>query len=315
MKRTSKKKAQRKRKVAQFVETSSSAQSFVAEVVDVAKVFNEDKIVRNDIPKDVFGLIHDLAYDHEGRDRWQYRDRAQALLSHQQSTPTQEAIEAYERSKKDGSAIVDAFHSLYYHGEVQVSGFPIIRPISAARYLGLPIGKSPLDLWIYQEIIYETRPDLIIEAGSGTGASALWMATICETLGNGGVVSVDTHEIRRRPHGRVVWVGGDILSERVEKTLRDAASKVDRIMIVFDDDHAGAHVTEELEKYCDLVTRGCYLCIEDGDVNGHPVYPEHGDGPYEAIMRFLPKHPEFDVDFARFKYLFTTNPLGYLVRY
>lgn len=310
--RTTKKKA-RKRQLSN-AQTTSNAQTVVANV-DVSTVFNDDKIVRMDIPDDAFKLIHDLAYDHEGRERFQYRERAQRILSNQLQTPTVNAIADYERSKKDGSAILDAFHKLYYHGEIQISGFPVGRPITMARYLGMPIGKCPLDLWIYQEIIYETRPDLIIEAGSGTGASALWMAHICDQLDNGGVISVDVHPIRRREHGRVIWVQGDILDPIIEKSLREAASKVDRVMIVFDDDHEGGHVSAEMEKYCDLVSRGCYLCVEDSDVNGHPVVTDFGDGPYEAIMRFLPKHPEFDVDFSRFKFLMSTNPLGYLLRY
>jgi cephalosporin hydroxylase len=280
-------------------------------------VFNEDRICRNDIPKDVFGLIHDLAYDHEGRDRWQYRDRAQALLSRPMLTPTQETIAEFERSRKDGTDIINAFHKLYYHGEVQVSGFPIIKPINAARFLGMPVGKCPLDLWVYQEILFETRPDLIIEAGSGTGASAWWLASICEILQTGGVVSVDTHDIRRRPHPRIIYLNGDILSAPIEETLRSAAQQpgVNRVMIIFDDDHNCDHVLAEMEKYCDLVTPGCYMCVEDSDVGGHPVYVDHGPGPYEALTQFLQKHPEFDVDWSRYKFLMTTNPLGYLVRY
>ena len=284
-------------------------------VVPATPLFNDDDIVRRDIPQDVFGLLHDLAYDHEGRDRSQYMNRARQLLANPQQTASEEAMARFERSKKDGTAIMEAFHALYYHGELQINGFPVGRPITMARYMGMPIGKCPLDLWVYQEIIYETRPDLIIEAGSGTGASALWMAHICDQIDNGGVISVDVQPIRRREHERVLWIHGDILEDRIEKTLREAASKVKRTMIVFDDDHDGAHVTAEMEKYCDLVSPGCYLCVEDGDVNGHPVCPEFGDGPYEAIERFLPKHPEFDLDYSRFKFLMTTNPLGYLVRY
>ena len=85
-------------------------------------------------------------------------------------------------------------------------------------------------------------------------------------------------------------------------------------MVVLDSDHSAAHVKAELDLYSPLVTSGCYLIVEDTNVNGHPVYPLHGPGPMEALDQFLPAHPEFEVDASREKYMLTFNPRGYLRR-
>jgi len=66
-------------------------------------------------------------------------------------------------------------------------------------WLGVPTQKCPLDLWIYKEILYEQRPDLIIETGTAHGGSALYMACVCDQLGRGEIVTVDSYPIDGRP--------------------------------------------------------------------------------------------------------------------
>ena len=85
-------------------------------------------------------------------------------------------------------------------------------------------------------------------------------------------------------------------------------------MVILDSDHSEDHVTKELEKYHSLVTKGNYLVVEDSNVNGHPVWPQHGPGPMEAILKFIKNNPQFQVDKARERHLVTFNPMGYLKR-
>ena len=85
-------------------------------------------------------------------------------------------------------------------------------------------------------------------------------------------------------------------------------------MVVLDSDHSQAHVARELELYSPLVTPGCYLVVEDTDVNGHPVNFSHGPGPMEALNEFLPAHPEFVADSSREKFMVTFFPRGWLKR-
>src|SRR5689334_5207843 len=66
-------------------------------------------------------------------------------------------------------------------------------------WLGVPIEKNPLDLQIFQEIIYEVQPDVIVEAGTADGGSALFMATILEMLQKGKVITIDIGASPKRP--------------------------------------------------------------------------------------------------------------------
>lgn len=196
------------------------------------------------------------------------------------------------------------FHLLSFHsGAVQQT-----------YWLGVPLQKSPLDCWVYQEIIAELRPDLIVETGTDLGGSALFFASICDAIGHGRVLSID---IRRAPalkHERIRFIEGDSTSDEVLTEVQTATRKSARTMVVLDSDHSKAHVGRELDRYCEFVTVGSYLVVEDTNVNGHPVMPEHGPGPFEAVLEFLREHPEFQVDRSREKFLLTYFPGGYLKR-
>ena len=100
-----------------------------------------------------------------------------------------------------------------------------------------------------------------------------------------------------------------LLSHRTEHLGRPA-----RVMVVLDSDHSRGNVANELALYGPLVTPGQYLVVEDTNVNGHPVMPDHGPGPYEAVQEFLYDHRDFHADLERERLLFTQNPGGWLKR-
>jgi cephalosporin hydroxylase len=204
-------------------------------------------------------------------------------------------------------AVTEAFHRLYYdsHDTTWKQTF----------WLGRTIQKCPLDLWAYQEIIYETRPDLIVETGTYMGGSALFMASVCDLLGNGKVVSIDIVERPRKPrHRRITYEIGSSVAPDVVARVRRRARRAERVMVVLDSDHGRDHVLQELELYGALVTPGCYVVVEDTNVNGHPVLPDHGPGPMEAVEAFLQATDAFEVDRSREKLLLSFNPSGYLRR-
>lgn len=173
--------------------------------------------------------------------------------------------------------------------------------------------KCPLDLWIYQEIIFELRPDLIIETGTCYGGSTLFLAHMCEMIGNGKVISVDLKALATRPwHDRIGYIAGSSIDQAVIKFISKKATSARTILVILDSDHNRDYVLKEMECYAPLVTKGSYLIVEDSDVNGHPICPDHGPGPAEAITDFLKTHPEFEVDLSREKFMMTQNPGGYL---
>ena len=83
-------------------------------------------------------------------------------------------------------------------------------------------------------------------------------------------------------------------------------------MVSLDSNHSKAHVLAELKTYAGLVSVGSYLVVEDTNINGHPVYPEFGPGPMEALNEFLPGHKNFVIDKEREKFFVSFNPSGYL---
>ena len=83
-------------------------------------------------------------------------------------------------------------------------------------------------------------------------------------------------------------------------------------MVDLDSDHKKDHVLQELKIWSPFVTTGNYLIVEDTDLNGHPVRPDYGPGPMEALEEFLKENKDFAVDQTREKFLLTFNPRGYL---
>jgi cephalosporin hydroxylase len=195
------------------------------------------------------------------------------------------------------------FHCLYYDSRVW----------QRTSWRGVPVYKCPLDLWIYQEICHEVKPDLIVECGTCLGGSALYLASICEDIGHGQVLTIDITPHPNRPaHQRLTYLTGSSTSPEVLAIVTSKINPGDTVLVILDSDHSKSHVAQELALYGPIVTLGSYMIVEDGNVNGNPVAPEHGPGPTEAISEFLAGTREFVVDRDREKFLLTWNPNGYL---
>ena len=207
--------------------------------------------------------------------------------------------------------IVDDFHKLYYNSGVWAT---------STKWMGVPVQKCPLDLWVYQEIINEVRPGLIIETGTAYGGSALFMAHVCDLIGHGYVTSIDIAKDESRPkHPRIrYWDGSSIDPRIVHAAMMNVEETSETgnppVLVILDSDHSRDYVLKEMEVYAPLVSVGSYLIVEDTNVHGHPVCPDHGPGPFEAVAEFLKTHPEFEIDHSREKFLMTQNPSGYLRR-
>jgi cephalosporin hydroxylase len=205
--------------------------------------------------------------------------------------------------------LTNQFHRMYYHTPVPV------RTWENTYWLGRPVLKCPLDLWIYQEILHETRPDVIVECGTAGGGSAWYFACLMDLIGNGRVVTIDLGQSSRRPrHERITYLTGSSVAPEMVEKVRSLIGERDRVMVVLDSDHSMPHVLEELRTYKDLVSPGSYLAVEDTCINGHPVVPLFGPGPWEAVDEFLRETDAFVRDTSREKFFLTFNPGGYLKR-
>lgn len=199
--------------------------------------------------------------------------------------------------------LVEEFHKAYYHVGVWQN----------TSWEGIEIQKLPSDLFVYQEMLFEKKPDLIIETGTLYGGSALFMARILDIIGNGKIISIDIKKRDVPKHPRIKYCIANSVNENLINLLREQG-KDKKVMVILDSDHSKEHVLKELQLYSGLVSPGQYLIVEDTNINGHPVSPESGPGPYEAVEEFLQSNGTFKVDKSREKYLITFNPKGFLVK-
>jgi cephalosporin hydroxylase len=185
------------------------------------------------------------------------------------------------------------------------------------RWLGVSALKCPFDLWIYQELVYRIRPDVIVETGTALGGSAYFLASLCDMLGTGRVVTIDIsvppHKRVpvRPPHPRISYLTGSSTDPQIVAAVRRMIAPGDTVMVLLDSDHAADHVREEMRAYAPLVTEGSYLIVEDTNIND---WFEFGPGPLEAVTDFLAEDDRFSVDRSLEKFMMTFNPGGFLLR-
>jgi cephalosporin hydroxylase len=208
--------------------------------------------------------------------------------------------------------IIDKFNYLYFHGTAGV------KPYTTVTWMGIKTLKCPPDLFVYQEIIQSTRPDVVVECGVMYGGTTLYLANLMDLLGGEGQViacDIDLSRVdsRVREHPRISLIEGSSTAPEVVSSIRETCNGK-KTMVILDSDHHEPHVRAELAAYSRMVSSGCYLICEDTNINGHPADPGFGPGPWEAVQAFLGEHHEFQVDRNAERLLLTFNPSGYLKR-
>ncbi|HEV2739184.1 MAG TPA: CmcI family methyltransferase [Candidatus Elarobacter sp.] len=211
--------------------------------------------------------------------------------------------------------VIREFHDLYYTRWFRGGGDTI-----NLSWFGHQTLKCPSDLWMYQELLVRTRPDVVVETGTWHGGSALYLAMVFDQLNHGRVITVDVDtdvdddtKANRPQHPRITYVSGSSTDPAIVATVHGMVGGA-RAMVVLDSDHTAVHVYDEIVAYAPLVHAGDYLIVEDTNVNGHPTFPEFGPGPMEAVTKFLAENGDFEVDRRCERFLMTLNPSGYLRR-
>lgn len=212
-------------------------------------------------------------------------------------------------------------------------------------WLGRPIIQYPQDIQAMQEIVWRTRPDLIIETGIAHGgslilsASLLAMLDMCDAITSGTVIDprqskrkvlgidIDIREHNRREieahplASRISMLQGSSIADDIVAQVREAASGFERVMVCLDSMHTHDHVAAELEVYAPLVTAGCYCAVFDTFVEDLPAnfFSDRpwdvGNNPKTAVRSYLSNHPEFEIDGElESKLMVTVAPEGFLKR-
>jgi cephalosporin hydroxylase len=182
------------------------------------------------------------------------------------------------------------------------------------RYRGVAAWKNVLDLWVLQEIIWETGVDTVIEIGARHGGTTLWLS---DTLANfrgpdGRVISIDLERPAVALPGNVQFICGDSISPATVSAAREFCSGR-KTMVIADGDHAAKHVLAEMRLYGPLVSEGCYFVAEDGIVDVME-WKSYTPGPAVAAQQFVGETDEFVIDRSREKFLLTYAPAGFLKR-
>ena len=223
-------------------------------------------------------------------------------------------MENYLRRAKDAAAFridrgldrlaIARAHDVFYESDAWTK----------ATWLGSQALKNPLDLWVYQEILHETRPELVVETGTYRGGSALFLASMCDLLGVGEIVSIDIEPLRDDypEHPRITYLAGRSSTDPDVVAEVSARAGGRPTLVVLDSDHSQAHVEAELAAYAPIVPVGCYVIVEDSNIGR--IRKDLLPGPREALEAFLAHSDEFVVDREREKFLLTFNPSGYLRR-
>jgi len=195
-------------------------------------------------------------------------------------------------------------------------------------WLGRPIIQFPGDMIAIQELIWSTRPDVIIETGIAHGGSIIFSASMLELLGGDGrVVAVDVdirahnrEAIEAHPMSRrISMIEGSSIDRAVVEQVGSHVGAEDRVMVILDSHHSHAHVLAELDAYGPMVTRDCYLVVLDTIIEDLPAgflqdaRWDKGDNPKTAVHAYLERSSEFEIDRSiPDKVQITTAPDGYL---
>lgn len=195
-------------------------------------------------------------------------------------------------------------------------------------WMGRPIIQYPQDIIAMQEIIWNVKPDLIIETGIAHGGSLIFYASMLELLGGEGkVIGIDIdirehnrREIEKHPmFKRITMIEGSSVDESVIEKVRKYAQGKKRVLVSLDSLHTHAHVLGELNAYSPLVTPGSYCVVFDTIVED--LLDEYsvdrpwgkGNNPKTAVWEFLKKNDRFVIDKEiENKLLITVAPDGYL---
>ncbi len=182
-------------------------------------------------------------------------------------------------------------------------------------WIGEPLENAPTDLMTYQEIVNDVRPDWIVETGTGRGGRAFFLATICDLIGHGRVLSIDAKTAPSLPaHGRITFLTGRADDPDVVQRARDTVGPDAKVLVILGSRTRRERTRKEFDAYAPLVALGSYVIVEHTVLNGFPIDASFGPGPHEALRRIMNVRDDFLADTEREKHGLTFNQGGFLRR-
>jgi cephalosporin hydroxylase len=197
-------------------------------------------------------------------------------------------------------------------------------------WMGRPIIQYPQDMIAMQEIIWDIKPDLIIETGIAHGGSLIYYASLLELIGKGEVlgIDIDIREHNRKEieshmmYKRIKMIQGSSIDVQTVGEVKKYATGKDKIIVCLDSNHTHDHVLKELEFYAPLVSMNSYMVVFDTIVEDLPegYFSQKrpwgiSNNPKTALYEFLKTNSDFEIDRSIDNKLLTSvAPEGYLKR-
>jgi len=193
------------------------------------------------------------------------------------------------------------------------------------KWMGLPFIQMPQDIVAIQEVIWEEKPDFVIETGVARGGGVVFYASLLEAMGHGYVIGIDI-DIREQNRlaieahqlfKRIILLEGSSTNEVIVESVKGLCEGYlgEKVVVILDSLHTHAHVLKELELYSKIAD---YIIVLDTIIEFMPEFPDRpwgkGNNPYTAVQTFLKNNDEFEVDERYEKLMISTAPSGYLKR-
>ena len=191
-----------------------------------------------------------------------------------------------------------------------------------STYKGVQTGKWPCDAWVYQEIIYKHKPNVIIEIGNLAGGSSLMFRDLLKVhtpFPDYRVIGVDINHFQLSKDvvdaEHIFWVEGDAKLDSTVDKVKELLRPTDRVMVIDDSNHEPEHTYQVLMEYSPFVSKGQYFIVEDTTL-GHIIPKSHPEyfGAHQAVERFLEGNTKFRIDAEKEKWFYTNNTDGFLER-
>ena len=239
-------------------------------------------------------------------------------------------IEKFKREKEENILLQGSNEDLKSTAAAFMNASIMSRYSYNFTWLGLPIIQYPQDMIAMQELIWDIKPDLIIETGIARGGSLIFYASILELIGKGEVLGIDIDirehnrkEIENHPmFKRIKMIQGSSIDPAIVAEAKVHTEGKQTILVTLDSNHTHEHVLAELKMYSPFVSLNSYMVVYDTIVEKLPqenlpgLRPWGvGNNPWTALNAFVKENPQFEIDQSiNNKLLISVAPDGYLKR-
>ena len=190
---------------------------------------------------------------------------------------------------------------------------------SLTSYKGVHVCKNPMDSWIFQEIIYERKPTVIIEIGNQVGGSTMMLSDYLfgsdiEDAKTVIGVDIDRSKLseKARNYSGIKWVDGDACESEIFEKIKGMIDPQDRVMVIDDASHEYEPTLKLLRTFGNLVTKGQYYIVEDTLIGAYMPFAKESIKAHKSVEKFMSETKVFKIDKYREKWFITLNPNGYL---